>query len=353
MEVTLKGSSPAAITAGIMVLTRARQLGDRITVRVLGDPEDMVSIPGPAVCYAPVLASCGVGRKHGSGATVVVSGPPGQPVLCTVQPHGEGGWFEVDRSGAGSHPATQAFVRLARDPRMQARHLGKELRRGMDALGMSTDSAVLDVLFGATNVPPLTRLAVALRAGRAMSGGSAEPITRYLLGQVDGDPLDPDLPSEHVGRLMEEGGLQWILDGLSTSVRDRAEDWLEGARSLAAEDGGRDYALVHALAELASHLVLLPQPSILPPLGAAEDSVAVGLKNALRAEGEGNASFELDRMFRFLGGSFVASASHFYPVSDTPPPDGHVARWEWFCSEVRRGRKQADQLWPEIINPSH
>jgi hypothetical protein len=108
MEVTLEGSSPGAITAAIMLLTRARQLGDRMSVAVVGDPDEMTASPGPAVCYAPVLASCGVGRQHGYGATVVVPGPPGQPVLVTVAPHGEMGWFQVDRTGAGAHAATEA-----------------------------------------------------------------------------------------------------------------------------------------------------------------------------------------------------------------------------------------------------
>ena len=181
MDVCLRGSSPGATTAGIMLLTRARQLGYSLSVSVVGDPDDIVAIPGPAVCYAPVLASCGVGREDGSGATVVVPGPPGAPVMVTVHPHGVSGWFYVDRSGNGHHPATQAYVRLTRDPRPGARELARSLRKALDVLGCSTDPAVLDVLFG-PDVPPLTRLAVALRAGRAMTGGRGEPITRYTSG---------------------------------------------------------------------------------------------------------------------------------------------------------------------------
>src|SRR5690606_29258568 len=74
MEVTLEGSSPAATTAGIMLLTRARQLGYRLAVSVVGNPDEVVPVTGPALLYAPVLASCGVGREDGSGATVVVPG---------------------------------------------------------------------------------------------------------------------------------------------------------------------------------------------------------------------------------------------------------------------------------------
>ncbi|MEM6926598.1 MAG: hypothetical protein AAF602_06705 [Myxococcota bacterium] len=350
MEVYLRGSSPGATTAGIMLLTRARQLGYRMTVHVVGDPDDIVPIPGPAVCYAPVLASCGVGREEGSGATVVVPGPPGRPVMVTVHPHGVSGWFFVDRSGNGHHPATQAFVRLSRDPRPMARDLGRDLRRAMEALGMSTDPAVLDVLFGA-EVPPLTRLAVALRAGRALSGGRGQPITRFTTGSADHDPLSQSFDDEARERLHDPNGLRDVLDGLSTAIRDQAEGFVRMARELAEEDGGRDLVLVHCLAELASHLVLLPPNSILPPLGAAEDSVATGLRSALAAEGDGDANRQLVSVFKFLGGRFTATAVHAFEVCDAPPPKQHIERWQWFCGQVRQGRKRADALWEEIVDP--
>ena len=350
VEVFLRGSSPGATTAGIMLLTRARQLGYRLRVGVVGDPDDIVPIPGPAVCYAPVLASCGVGREAGSGATVVLPGPPGKPVMVTVHPHGESGWFFVDRSGNGHHAATQAFVRLSRDPRPQARALGRELRQGMEALGLSTDPAILDVLFGA-KVPSLTRLAVALRAGRALSGGRGQPITRFTTGNADHDPLEVDFDAAGRAQLMDPQGLRWILDGLSTAIRDRAEAFADLARQLAAEDGGRDLILLYHLAELASHLVLLPPHSILPPLGAAEDSVATGLKSALTAEGDGDANQKLQQVFRFLGGTFTPEAAHSFFVCDAPVPTEHIERWQWFCGQVRRGRKEADALWPTIIDP--
>lgn len=347
MEVALKGSSAGATTAGILLLTRARQLGLPLQVSVVGDENEAVEVPGPAVLYAPVLASCAVGRQHGYGATVVIPGAPGKPVLVTVQPHGEGGWFLVDRTGKGAHPATKAAIELANDPRAPARALARALRGAMAGLGMSSDPAVMDVLFGA-QVPTLTRLAVALRAGRAMSGGRGEPVTRFLSGvNVDRDPLPEALPTD-LSQATSLASLQWILDGLSVAVRDAAEE----AVQTAAELGGSAPLLVYHLAEIASHLVQLPEHSILPPLGAAEDSVAVGLKAALTAEGEGCANRELRQTFRFLGGRYVEKADHAYQVTDTAPPSDWVGIWSWFGHEVRRGRKQADALWPEIVDPA-
>ncbi|MEZ4319013.1 MAG: hypothetical protein R3F61_15975 [Myxococcota bacterium] len=347
MEIALKGSSAGATTAGILLLTRARQLGLPLQVSVVGDESEAVEVPGPAVLYAPVLASCAVGRQHGYGATVVIPGAPGKPVLVTVQPHGEGGWFLVDRTGKGAHPATKAALELANDARAPARALARAVRGAMSGLGMSSDPAVLDVLFGA-KVPTLTRLAVALRAGRAMSGGRGEPITRFLSGStVDRDPL-PEIPPADLAAATSLEALQWVLDGLSVAVRDAAEE----AVTTSTELGGASNLLVYHLAEIASHLVQLPEHSILPPLGAAEDSVAVGLRAALTAEGEGCANRELRQTFRFLGGRYVQSADHAYQVTDTAPPSDWEGVWSWFCSEVRRGRKQADALWPEIVDPA-
>lgn len=351
MDVCLRGSSPGATTAGIMLLTRARQLGYSLQVSVVGDPDDIVAIPGPAVAYAPVLASCGVGRESGSGATVVVPGPPGAPVMVTVHPHGVSGWFYVDRSGNGHHPATQAYVRLSRDPRPGARELARSIRKALEALGCSTDPAVLDVLFGA-DVPPLTRLAVALRAGRAMTGGRGEPITRYTSGTATRDPVTPGLDEEARKRLLDGRDTDWIIDGVTPALHDAARDFVDTARHLAEEDGGRDLILLHHLAVMASELVQLPPRSILPPLGAAEDSVATGLKNALTAEGDGDANRQLSQVFRFLGGTYVPETEHAYDVCDAPAPREHIARWEWFCGQVRQGRKRADKLWSDIFDPA-
>jgi len=355
MKVTLQGSSPSTITAGIMLLTRARQLGFTLSVAIQGDPDDLTTILGPGVVYAPVLASCGVGREHGSGATVVLPGPPGHPILASLTPHGVDGWFQVDRSGEGVHPATQAFVRLSRDPRPKARAMGAAVRGALQTLGVRPEPAVLDVLFGAP-VPPLLRLAVALRAGRAMGGGRGEAITRYLAGSIADaqDPIDGFMDPETLIAWLQAQEHHWVLSRLNTSLRDPAETFLANALDLAEEDNGRDLALVSGLVEIVSHLAQLPQHSILPPLGAAEDSVAVALAAALGADGDACANKQLAQVFRFLGGQFVNEGDHPLLVSSEPHPahGDDAERWHWFSSEVRRGRKWADAMWNELWDPA-
>jgi len=213
---------------------------------------------------------------------------------------------------------------------------------------------VLDVLFGA-RVAPFTRLSLALRAGRVLSGGRGQPITRYVSGMLaeDRDPLSQEFDRDDFVRRAEARELQWIFDCLSPVLRDSAEEWVEMALKLAREDDGRDLEFLYRVAEIASHLVQLPPHSILPPLGAAEDSVAVGIKAALNAEGSGDASEQLVHTFRFLGGRYVNDASHWYDVVQDPPPDpeDNVGQWRWFCGQVRQGRKDAEALWPIIVDP--
>jgi hypothetical protein len=343
------------VTAGILLLTRARQLGLPLSVSVLGDRSEITAVPGPAMVHAPVLASCGVGRDLGTGGMVVVSGPPGEPLLVSLDPAGRDLWFYVDRSGRGTHPATEAYLRLAQDLRIPARRLAKQVRRSLSALGVAPDPAVLDILFGAP-APPLARLAIALRAGRSMSGGRGEPITRFLSGRADihaegPDPLPPGYERSYLEDLLRYGGLQWIIDGLSVSIRDEIDSFLEGARTLAAEDGGRDLALVYAVAEVASNLVQLPANSILPPLDAADDGVATTLGRALGANGDGDANRQLVNVFEFLGGRFVDSAQHVFAVDAAPAPVGKTDRWKWFCRQALVGYAKADELWPRIIDP--
>jgi hypothetical protein len=285
----------------------------------------------------------------GSGATVVVPGPPGEPLLVTVHPHGVSGWFKVDRNGEGAHAASRAYVRMSRDPRPRARSLGQRLRSALEALGLSRDPAVLDVLFGA-EVPALTRLAVGLRAGRAMSGERGQPITRFLSSYSPNDPIPREYDDAAV-ELMREGDLGWIVDGLSTSIKDDVTKLVRDFRTLASEDGGADLVLLHHLAEITSQLIQLPARSILPPLGAAEDSVATGMRSALSAFGDGDANRQLVQMFQFLGGRYVASAPHAVIACDAPPPPDKVGRWSWFCAQVRQGRKEADRIWPDLVDP--
>ena len=178
MSVELKGASARAFIAGILLLSRGRSFGLRLEVAVVGAADDIATVEGPALLYSPVLATCGVGREKGDGPLVVVPGPAADPLAVCLSPDGVGPWFWVDRAGVGQHPATQAFVRLCRDPRPQARNAAIAMRSALGALGLTTEPAVLDLLFGAP-VSPLYRLALALRAGRAMSGVAGGSITRY------------------------------------------------------------------------------------------------------------------------------------------------------------------------------
>ncbi len=97
MTVSLQGNSPAALTAGILLLSRARSFGQRLDLEIVGDPLDITAVEGPALVHSAVLASCGIGRAQRS-----MCGPARRP--CRSAPRWRGHRFTIDR-GAGGHPA--------------------------------------------------------------------------------------------------------------------------------------------------------------------------------------------------------------------------------------------------------
>lgn len=331
MNVALKGSSPATMACGILLLSRARSFGQRIAVEIVGDPTDISVVTGPAILHSAPVASCGVGRELGSGALVIVPGPAEVPLAVSLSADGRGDWFLVDRAGSGVHPATQAFVRLRRDARPVARAVSRRLLGALDALGCAAETSVLDLLFGAP-APPLTRLAITLRAGRGLSGARGLPVTAALAGDLDEDAVV---------------SLERAFDRLAPAVRAGADEVRDGLRSLGDYD-----ALVAALEELVLHLGLLPVGAILAPLDPAADAVAFGLGRALAASrGNVEAQVGLLETYRFLGGKFTKSAA--YPVelpSDLPPED-RLARWKWFCSHVSEAAAGVDRIWRDLVDP--
>ncbi len=330
MNVALRGSSPGTMVAGILLLSRARNMGQRIRVDIVGDPGDIGTVSGPALLHSTPLASCGVGRELGSGALVVVPGPPEALLAVSLSPDGRGDWFDIDRTGAGAHPATQSFVALARDGRPAARRLTRALRSGMELFGASSEPAVLDLLFGAP-VAPLARLAVALRAGRTISGLRGEPVTRYLSGDWDDEtPM--------------------TLDAALARVVPPARELLAGSLRSCAELGFSP--LADGLGEIVTHLALLPPHGILPPLDPASDAVAVGLGRALAATtGNSEAHGVLLETYRFLGGKFVASTPYPVDLPSDPPPNERLLRWKWFCSHVSEAATRSEKIWRDLMDP--
>lgn len=351
MNVALKGNSPAALTAGILLLSKARSFGmPWARVEIVGAVSDITPVLGPAMVHSNVLASCGVGRELGQGPLVIVPGPTDQSLLVSLSREGLGGWFSVDTTGAGAHPATQAFVRLARDPRPRARGVSRNLRRFLNGCGVPSEPALLDLLFDAP-VPPLTRLALTLRAGRAITGERGEPWHRFVVPDRSMAPDPADLPGPELLERHASGDLEPWLSRLRVGSRDQVDEWLTDMAALAAEDQGRDLELVRALGELLSHVLVLPPHSMLPPPSGAEDLVATSLGRALGASvGEHDASKTLVDIFKFLGGRFVDYAEHPICIWDHPAPTSRIERWKWFVDSASRAAAEADSLWRKVVD---
>ncbi len=351
MTVSLRGSSPATLTAGILLMSRARAFGQRLTVEVVGDPSDITLVEGPALVHSPVLASCGVGRKLGSGSLVIVPGPPSAPLATSLSPDGTGSWFEVDREGVGQHPATRQFVALFRDPRPDARDLGRRLRLLLRGLGCPPEPALLDLLFQG-DAPGLTRVGVALRAGRTINRAQVAPLTRFMGGRLDElpDPLPDALDWAGLEARRAGGDAIGLLDRLSVPARFAVEEWLADLAEL--PDGPARYGdLAAGLAAAASHLLALPVPGMLPPLEPSVDAIAVGLGAALgAADPPHDAARPMVDTFRFLGGRFVEEARFAVSLDDAPAPAGRLERWRWFCRGAREAADTADALWRRVTD---
>jgi hypothetical protein len=319
------------MACGILLLSRARSFGQPIRVEIVGDPDDIGVVTGPAILHSPSLAGCGVGRELGHGSVVVLPGPATEPLAVSLSADGRSDWFLVDRTGAGVHPATQAFVRMRREKRPSVRQHARQFFAMLEFLGCAAEPAVLDLLFGAP-LPPIDRVALALRAGRGISGRKGSPVTAFL----EGDLGEPTLAA--------------AVERLPADVRDAARAWLEQATRVAAE--GDDTALA-ALSEIGVHLAMLPPRGILPPLSPSADAVAYALGRALGAtQGNPQAQAGLLETYKFLGGRFTTRAE--WPIdlpADAPPPD-RLGRWAWFCTQVSTAAEKVDRIWRDLVDPT-
>ena len=360
MIVSLRGSSPRCLVAGVLLMSRARQFGQRIEVHVVGDPVDISPVVGPAVVMSPVLASCGVGRRHGGSGLVLVAGQADEPLAACFELDGCGPWMYLDRSGRGLAPETRALLALRADAQADRRALANAVLRMLRELGLPIEASLLDLMFAAP-AAPLERVALALRAGAALAGRSREP---QLGGWLDASALVPDplpIPVRVPDLLasVEDGRLDAILGRLHPSRRPAARAWAANALAARHDTGEADTGEYNAVSTLAAGLVellgavaALPPGVPLPALDAAADAVARGLPAALGAIGEATPAHDgLLQTFRLFGGRFVSEARGAVELEGPPPPADPLARWAWFCAQAKAAATEADRLWRRVIDP--
>lgn len=351
MTVELRGNSAATLTAGILLLSRARSFGHRLDVAIVGSAEEITPVEGPALVSSAVLATCGVGRRPGNGALVVVPGPADAPLATCLGAEGAGDWFYLDRSGQGMHPATRSFVHLVRHPERAVRERGRELCLALAALGCPPEPGLLDLLFGAPT-SPFVRLAVALRAGRSMTGRANAPFNRFM--SETGALTDPIEEIASFSTLLEargDGRLDALMARGTPHVRRRLDAWFSEMLGHAEADPALG-AVLCGLVEVLGRIGGLPSHAMLPALDGPKDAVAVGLADGLAATGDGSdASTSLAATYRFLGGRFVDDARYAVVVPGGDPPEDRLARWAWFAESTHAAARTADALWRSVMDP--
>ena len=351
MQVSLRGSSASTVTVGILLLTHARRLGERIAVSIVGDPTDIADVNGPAIVYSAVLSGCGVGRVPSSNALVCVGGPAVDPLLVSLETDGLTDWFRLDRSGAGLHPSSRAVMHLCRHAQAEGQNLGRMLRSALSAVGCPTEPALLDLLFGAP-ADPLERIALALAAGRAMTGAQGDPFHHFVHSGVSDlpDPLPTPLSEDEYATAVESGHIAELLARVQPGVRDSVADWLNGLDQLNNADSLR--GLVCAIAEVGSYLVSLPMAGMLPVLPPSSAAVANHLGEAVgHMAGPHCAMRSLVDTFQFLGGDFVDHSPFAVEIAGSDPPVGRLERWQWLCQSASLAREESNRLWERMVDP--
>ena len=351
MQVALTGSSASTVTVGILLLTHARRLGERIAVSIVGSPDDVATVSGPAIVYSPVLSGCGVGRVPKSNALVCIGGPAKHPLALSLVAEGITDWFEIDRNGDGLQPSTRAVIGLCRHESQEGQNLGRELRGALAAFGCPAEPALLDILFGAP-LDPLERIGFALSAGRGMTGRAGDPFTRYVESGVSDlpDPLPTPLSQAQYELAVENGAVERLLGRIRPGVRESVTDWVAGMDRLDADSLME--GLVRDVAEVGSYLLSLPMAGMLP---TPPNSAAAIAKHLGKAIGETAAPHcamrSLIETFEFLGGTFVDHSPYALKVPGDPPPNGRIERWTWLCQSAALAREESERLWSRMVDP--
>jgi hypothetical protein len=210
---------------------------------------------------------------------------------------------------------------------------------------------IIDLLIGAP-LPPLDRVALAFRAGRAITGDDGVPLYRFLTPTTSVlEALPPDADSATILRWLQSDDAEEFWGRFTLPVRVACREMMPSWEEL----GARDPEVLELLAgfvELASTLVCMPSTSMLPPLDASSDAVACGVAAAIGAtRGNTDANAFLVEMFRFLGGRFVSTYPHPIAVEEVEAPLDRLERWQWFCHLARGAADQADALWSHVVDP--
>jgi hypothetical protein len=316
------GSWPATLTAGILLLSKARSFGQPLRVSILR-PANEIAIEGPVLLRSNLLVGVGLPTAKGNGNVVLFPGEAKNPLSVRLEHEG---WLRLDRSGAGEMEETKAFVKLSRKRERPLSSLAFQAITGLRKLGVTPEPGIIDILFH-RELDPMRRLILFLHFGRYLSGSEGQAIQRYL--QLPIEPTQEEL------RVLKPG-----LRRELTKWLEEVEVAFEGSRALS--DGVRRFA---------EDLAESDQLGFFPPLSMEDVSLICTLSEGLSAISKGSNALDFmkDR-FTFLGGTIVEKAQNVIAISDVLPPEAHLPSWDWLLSEAEKGSDRTEQIWRQIMD---
>ena len=319
MPLTLKGSWPATLSAGILLLSKARRLGIPISVQILED--SMPIIKGPALIRDSLLVGLGLTKSKTDNNLVVVPGDSCAPILLRL---GEADWVFVDRSGKGYLDSTKTFMSLFHTHK-EFVSLGLQAIAALRRLGVAIEPCVLDVLF-AEHLDPILRFQLFLALGRVLSDKQGQSLSSVFLKNKS--PTQSGVVQPEILKKVRE----W-LQQVST-ISEQHEVFAQQANQLVQQF---EKITIHDLSlSLNSHLI----------------SIVRSIKQGLAAiDSNHDALTIMKRRFTFLGGGFTQKAENVITLPDVICPEEQISKWQWLCSQAHAGSAEVERLWLRITNP--
>lgn len=141
MNIRLKGSPPACLTTGILLLSKARTFGQPISILIEGNKQSFGNWTTATLAFSPVMAA--VGFPTGLHPEVIVLGGPSLSPLH-IRIHDK--WIQIGRTGIGTTPISKAIVNIYRQSDRSSQNSQTMLNQFFVRFGIPKEPSVIELL---------------------------------------------------------------------------------------------------------------------------------------------------------------------------------------------------------------